>query len=310
MSSNGVGVINTGSFPKRLWPGVKAWFGQAYNDYPTEYTEFMDVIKSDKMYEEFVSMGTLGLATVRDEGDATQYGSFAQGFTTRLVHVQYSTGFVITEILQADDQYAENLAKKGSIALARALRQTKETICANVLNNGFSVDATHVGGDGLALFSGSHIREDGGTFSNLMSSPVSLSEAGIEQALIDIGNLVDGAGLRIQIMAKKLIIPLALQFTAKRILGNPDRPATADRDINAIYAMGMLKEGYAVDHYLTSSSKWFIKTDAMDGLVLLERSGVQLTSDNDFDTDNAKFKVKERYIPSFVDPRGAYGVNI
>jgi len=32
-------IINTGSFGKALWPGINAWYGQAYNEHPVEYTD-------------------------------------------------------------------------------------------------------------------------------------------------------------------------------------------------------------------------------------------------------------------------------
>lgn len=305
------GIITTGSFAKRLWPGVKAWVGAAYKDYAPEYTEFMTEIKSDRRYEEFVSMGGMGLGVIKNEGDAVTYTDFNQGFTTRIVNVEYGLGFIITSRVQADDQYAENLARLGSKKLARSLAQTKETICANILNNGFSASTSHIGGDSTTLFTASHVRVDGGSYSNVPSSPASLSEASLEQAEIDISGFVDESGLKIQIRPKKLVIPAALKFTAKRILGNPMRPATADRDINAIYDMNIYEQGFTVNHFLTSTTKYFITTDVdpEEGLVLLSRENIDITSDNDFDTDNAKFKAKERYAADWIDARCAYGVN-
>jgi phage major head subunit gpT-like protein len=308
------GVMTRGNFAKRMYPGVKAWIQDGYKDYPTEYTEFMKSIKSDRMYEEFVSMGVMGLATIKNEGDSISYDSFGQGFTTRIDPVEYGKGFIITQRLQRDDVYAENLAKKGAAQLVRSLAQTKETLCANVLANGFSAQTANRqnSASDTTLFSTTHTRVDGGTYANKPSTDATLSEAALEQAMIDIGSVKDEGGYPIKIMGKKLIIPIALMFVAERILANKDRPATADRDINALKSMGMLPGGFVVNHYLTSASNYFITTDVNDGdegLVLVQREAIEVGSDNDFDTGNAKFKAVESYIPSWVDPRAIYGVN-
>jgi hypothetical protein len=66
-----------------------------------------------------------------------------------------------------------------------------------------------------------------------------------------------------------LIVPKELQFTAERILKTPLRTATADNDINAIKNMGMIPEGYRVNHFLTDTDAFFIMTDAPNGLKTL-----------------------------------------
>jgi hypothetical protein len=305
--SLGVGIVNTGSWAKRLWPGVHTWYGDQYAQYEKEYEEIFDMVKSDKLYEEFVSMAGTGLGVTKNEGQAITYSSFRQGLTTRLVNVVYGLGFIITHEVMADDQYATKLVEQGSRFLAKSMLQLKEQLGANVLNNGFSTDATHIGGDGLSLFNTAHTTISGVTYQNRPTADMDLSEAALEQSYIDIAAQVDEAGLKIKVIPRKLIIPRQLQFTAERILKTPLRTSTADNDINAIKAMGVLPEGYRVNHYLTGSKAWFIKTDCPNGLVMLEREGYESGADNDFDTGNAKFKVTERYFQSFVDPRGAYG---
>jgi hypothetical protein len=300
------GVINTGSFPKRLWPGVNMWYGASYKMCDKEYTEIFDVRSSDKRYEEIVNLVGMGLAETKSEGGAVKYDSFKQGLTTRFTHVVYGKGFVITKEMQDDDQYSMALAKQGAEMLSKSMLQTKETICANILNNGF-VTTFNTGGDALALFSASHTYGGALTFSNTLSVAADLSEASLEQACIDIGNLTDDAGLKIAVKPKKLIVNINDTFNAKRILGNSDRPATADRDINALVNMGSIPGGFSVNHYLTDSDAWFLTTDCPNGLVLFEREGYELTSDNDFDTGNAKFKVMQRYVAKWGDPRGIYG---
>lgn len=302
----GVGQVNTGSFAKRMWPGVHTWYGDEYARYAPEYTELFEIIKSNKLYEEFVSIAGTGLGTTKEEGQAITYASFSQGLTTRFVNVVQGLGFIITHEVMADDQYATKLTEQGSRFLATSMLQLKETLGANVLNNGFSTDASHVGGDGLSLFNVAHTTKSGITFQNRPTADADLSEAALEQAEIDIASEIDEAGLKIKILPMKLIIPKELKFTAERILGSPLRVGTADNDINALKSLSIYSGGWNVNHYLTSTKAWFIKTDCKNGLTMIEREGFESDTDNDFDTGNAKFKVTERYLQSWIDPRGAY----
>jgi hypothetical protein len=107
----------------------------------------------------------------------------------------------------------------------------------------------------------------GGTFSNRLATDADLNETSLEQSLIDIAAFVDERGLKIATQGRKLIIPKELQFTADRLMNSVLRTGTADNDINAIRNMGMIPEGYVVNHFLTDTDAFFIKTDAPNGLL-------------------------------------------
>lgn len=309
----GGGVVNTGSFSKALWPGVYQWYGDSYAQWPKLYDKMFSVEKSTKLYEELVSMGGMGLGETKQEGSPVQYASFKQGYVNRLVQTVYALGFIITKEIQDDDQYNIKLTEKGTRFLSKSMMQLKETLGANIYNNGFSAASatTHVvSNSDLTLFQSSHPTLSGKTYRNIPSSAADLSEAALEQAVIDIETqFIEESGLKMIARPETLFIPPALQFIAERTLRNPLRPGTADRDINAMYQKGLFTAEVIRNPYLTSTSAYFIKTDVENGMILLEREGFELKSDNDFDTDNAKFKVSERYVFDWVDPRGVYGVN-
>lgn len=300
------GIVNTGSFPKRLWPGVLAWFGDAYARYEMEYTKIFETRKSDKAYEDVTGLVGMGLAVIKDQGGPVQYAAPKQGFTHRFVNINYGKGFIITQEAQDDDQYAASLAEMGAKQLAFSMSQTKETIAANVLNNGFTGGA-YVGGDGVALLSTAHplAGVSGSTFSNKLAVDADFSEAALEQALYDIADLKDDAGMKMKVLPKRLIIPYGIEFDVRRVLNSDLRPGTADNDINA--SKGFIPEGYSVNHFLTDADAWFIITNCPMSMLHLERSPYALTADDDFDTSNAKFKVMERYSFGWADPRGIFG---
>ena len=248
-------------------------------------------------------MSGYGLLQVKNEGNPISYDSARQGFTTRYNHIVYALGFVITREIFDDDQY-DVVGKRRAQGLAFSVRQTKEVIGANVLNNAFS--ASYTGGDGVALISNAHPNVSGGTWSNRPATYADLSEASLEQAYIDIADFRDDRGLRIAVMPNKLIIPRQLTFEAERILKTAQRVGTSNNDINVLKQMGMFPGGIHVNHYLTDADAWFIKTNAKNGLKYYERNGDEFGMDSDWDTENAKYKARFRCSFGWTDPRGAY----
>ena len=231
------------------------------------------------------------------------YDSERQGFTSRYNHVVYALGFIITREIYEDDQY-DVVGKRKANALARSMRQTKEIIGANVFNR--AATSGYTGGDGVTLLNASHPNVAGGTWSNMPSTAADLSEAALEQANIDIAALTDDRGLLIAAKPRKLVIAPSNMFEAKRILGSDGRVGTDLNDLNAIKTMGIIPE-VVVNHYLTDADAWFILTDVNDGLKYFERRGDAFEMDNDFDTENAKFKATARYSFGWTDPRAIYG---
>lgn len=297
-------IINTGSFSKALWPGVNAWYGKAYDEFPVEYTDLFDKYTSRKGFEEDVGVTSFGLNQVKPEGQGISYSTEQQGFITRYTHIVYALGFIITKEMFDDDQY-DVVAERRARGLAFSARQTKETVGANVYNRAFNT--SFVGGDGVSMINSAHPNVAGGTWSNTLSAAANLSEAALEQACINIAKYTNDAGLRIRVMPKSLIIPPDLQFEAERIMKSQYRVGTANNDISALISMGKFPEGIKLNHYLTSTKAWFIRTNSPDGMKYFEREGDSFAEDNDWDTGNAKFKTQSRYSFGWTDPRGVFG---
>ncbi len=296
-------VVTTSSFAKLLWPGLNAVYGNTYKDYPEEWSKLFEKNKSDRAYEEEVGYSGLGLASIKAEGAPITFDSDRQGFTTRYQHVTYANGFVITREMYEDNQYQSVGARKAS-ALARSLKRTKEIVGANIFNRAFT--AGYTGGDGKTLIATDHPNVAGGTWSNQLGTAADLSEAALEQACIDIWAFTDDRGLLIAAKPKSLLIHPSNQFEAKRILGTEGQVYSADNTLNAVKTMGVIPE-VVVNHYLTDADAWFILTDTPDGLKYFERRGDAFEMDNDFDTENAKFKATGRYSFGWSDPRCIYG---
>ncbi len=300
-------TISTGLFPQDLRPGIRMWFGAAYKLYDTKYDKMLDVkTPDDRAYEEDVMMSNLGLAAVKTQGAPVLYDSGNQLFTTRYPHIQYGLGFVITEEM-LEDGIALKMGKVFAESMKQSMLRSREIIAANVYINAFSSSFLMDGGDGVQLAVSTHPTA-GANFSNVPSAAGSLAEATLEQMVIDVMNYKDNRGQLIAVRPDKLIIPIALQFTAQRVLNSVLRAGTADNDINAIRDMGMLPGGVLVNPYLTSTTNWFVKTD-QEGLNFFNRKDITMSDDNEFDTNNGKFKALMRMSVGWSDPRAIYGVN-
>ena len=114
-------------------------------------------------------------------------------------------------------------------------------------------------------------------------------------------------GKPIRLSGKHLVIPPQLMFQAEVILNSALRSGTANNDLNAIKSMGMLPGGFKVVTRLTSSTNWWIQTDAQEGLKHMVRRKLQKSMEGDFDTDNMRYKSTERYGFGWTDPRCLYG---
>ena len=299
-------AISRAQLVKELEPGLNALFGLEYKQYVNEAAEIFETENSDRAFEEEVMLAGFANATVKPEGQGISYDSAQETFTARYTNETIALAFAITEEAIEDNLY-DRLASRYTKALARSMANTKQVKGAAVLNNGFN--ASYAGGDGKALFATDHPTL-AGSFKNELSTAADLNETSLEQALIDIAALTDERGLKIAARGTKLVIPSALQFTAERLMKSKGRTGTADNDINAINNMGAIPEGYVVNHYLTDTSKWFIKTDVPNGLKHFTRAPLKTSMEGDFDTGNVRYKARERYVFGFSDPRGIFGSDI
>ena len=296
-------AISRAQLVKELEPGLNALFGLEYRQYADETKEIFDTESSDRAFEEEVMLSGFANAAVKPEGQGVQFDDAQETFTARYTNETIALAFAITEEAIEDNLY-DRLASRYTKALARSMASTKNIKGAAVLNNAFN--AASAGGDGVSLINVAHPTL-AGNFSNRLTVNSDLNETSLEQSLIDIAAFTDERGLKVAARGMKLVIPSNLQFTADRLMKSDQRVGTADNDINAIKNMGMIPEGYTVNHYLTDTDAFFIKTDVPNGLKHFSRSPIKTTMEGDFDTGNVRYKARERYVFGFSDPRGIFG---
>ena len=296
-------AISRAQLAKELEPGLNALFGLEYDRYENEHSEIFDEEPSDRAFEEEVMLAGFTTAPVKEEGSAITFDSAQETYTARYTMETIALAFSITEEAIEDNLY-DRLASRYTKALARSMAQTKQIKAAAILNNAFSTSSPI--GDGAALCSSAHPSLTGNQ-RNQLSTPADLNETSLEQMLIDISGITDERGLKVAIRGTKLIIPKELQFIAERLMATNLRTATADNDINALRSMGMLPQGAVVNHFLTDTDAFFIRTDAPNGFKLFNRSPIKTAMEGDFDTGNMRFKARERYSFGVSDWRCVFG---
>jgi hypothetical protein len=297
-------AISRSQLLKELLPGLNALFGMEYEKYPEEHKAIFETETSERSFEEETKLSGFGSAPVKGEGAAIAYDNAQEAWTARYNHETIALGFSITEEAIEDNLY-DSLSARYTKALARSMANTKQVKAANILNNGFST--SFPGGDGKPLFDTQHPLVSGGVNSNEPSTGADLNETSLEAAVIQIAAWTDERSLLIAAKPRRLVVPPSLMFVATRLLETELRTGTADNDTNAIRSLGVIPEGYTVNHYLTDTDAWFLTTDVPNGLKHFVRSPLANSMDGDFDTGNVRYKARERYSFGFSDPLGMFG---
>jgi hypothetical protein len=286
--------ITTGSHPKALWPGVHTFFGNEYERLPKEYPHLFEEIVSELAYEEMVESTAFGLAQAKPQGAGFYYDQHQQGYISRAYHTLWGLGFITTYEEIADNKYLKKSFDRAKM-LAYSLHITKEINAAALLN--YANDVTgHPFGDGAALCSNAHPTVSGNQ-SNIAANAADISEAAVEDLLVQISLATDNRGNRIANPPKCVVVSAQDQFNIARILHSPLQSGTGNNDINAMRHLKAFPRDYIVNHYLnTAPPSWFILTELPNGLTLFQREKYKFIQDNDGDSLNAKAKAFERYV--------------
>ena len=299
-------AITRAQLVKELEPGLNALFGMEYDRYENEHEAIFSIENSDRAFEEEVMLTGFGSAPVKQEGAGVNYDSAQESFTARYSHETIALAFALTEEAIEDNLY-DRLSVRYTKALARSMANTKQVKGAGILNNAFNTGGSYNGGDGVSLCNSAHPTALGPNFSNTPATAADLNETSLEQGIIDVAGFTDERGLKVAIQVTKMVVPKELQFTAERLMKTTLRPGTADNDVNAVRSMGMVPQGYTVNHFLTDVDAWFLLTDAPNGLKMFQRSPIKTAFEGDFDTGNVRYRARERYSFGWSDPRGIYG---
>ena len=301
--SNPNGVIFNSNFASNLIAGYikKRVDGMPIVDKQWERCGF-EKGTSEKAYEVDAVDDSLTFATIKPEGAAGEYESAQERYFTQYTHTTWFNGFQLAEEAMEDGKDMD-VAGKYTPQLLTSYFNSQEVVGANVFNTAY----TQNGSDGVPLLSASHPIYGGSTLSNLLGSPAILSQASLEALLIQIQLIQNFNGITMALNGLKLVFNPTLKFEAERILGSILQSNNSTNAVNALRSMGMLPEGVATNTYITSTTQFFIITDAPNGLKYYERRAPTVKQDSAFDAEVMKYKISGRYSFGYTDWRGVFG---
>jgi hypothetical protein len=285
-------------------PILNKSFDGVYDQRKDEWKQvFEEITGIPRAYHEEVVQYGFGAAPELPDGMPVTYQSGGVLFIQRYLYKVYGLAFALTKVLVEDGDHVR-IGQTYAKHLGQSMVETKETLTANILNRAFN--SSYTGGDGVSLVNSAHPIV-GGTFSNVLATAANLSQTSLEQMLVQIRNAVDNNGKRIRLTPKSIVTGPSNVFQAEVLLKSVLRAGTANNDINPVKSMGMLDDGQANMSRITSTTAWWIKTDAPEGLKVVKRRGLEKAMEGDFETDSMRYKSTERYAVGWTDPRALFG---
>ena len=296
------------NFGKLLYPGLRKIFFETYDEIPEQYSKIFNVQTSSSATEVDHGMGAFGEWEERtSEIDTVAYAKISDGGDVTYKHKAFTKGFMIGRELYDDEKYGQ--MKKMAKALARAGRAKVERDAITVLTKGFKGDdGAFKGRDGLELFHDAHTLVDSRkTCSNLMTGV--LNEVNLKKAIQMMGQQLDEAGGLIQMKATKLIVPPALEDTARRLLHSTQLPGSELNDTNEYLKdrLQIVVMDYLAEVAGGSDTMWFLQDGSRHELNFFWRVKPEFKNEEDFDTFVAKYRGYMRYSYGFSDWRGMVG---
>lgn len=301
MANNG--RITRGSIPRALQYGLDTIIDQNGKDYQGEGDKLFEQIDVSKGYWELMQLAGMGVAALLGEGDAITYDSIDQHWVTRVPVQTIEKSARITRNMIKDNVY-ENLLPRIAREQLKSLAHARDIYQGNVLNRAFTSGYTY--GDGLVLCSTAHTLQSGSTSSNRLAADTDFSEDALESMKQLIDKFKNDDGLISSYEADTIVYPVELQFEVSRVVDNPMRPATADRDINASYRSGVVKNK-CMWKRLSDTDAYFLTTNAEKGLIMLRREGIFTQTSQDPYTYDTILSAAERYWPTVGDWRCVVG---
>ena len=288
-----------------LDPTFRAIFHETENSFVSMYDKIFHVMSSNKAFEKDTALSGVGQLEEVPELGAIPYEDATPGWDVTYVHKKFAKGRMVSQEMIDDEKF--NMINKLPKSLANAKARTKEQSAADIFNYGFVAGggglAKFVGGDSQALFSASHVNRQGNiTQSNRITT--ALSQTSLQAVITAMKNRRDSKNQIISFNPDTLLVPAALEFTARVILETTQQTGNNNNDINPVKgALNLI-----VWPFLTSSTAWFVLDSQAHELNWFNRKDDGVKGPSwDFDNEAAKWKTVARWSVGFSDWMGVYG---
>jgi hypothetical protein len=296
--------MNRGNFAQLLVPKHKEIIWNSYFELEPEYLELFFEGQLDMKSETIPHEGGFGLWSSNTEGNTINEDSMSEGALSTLTANRYDKGYSLTWELVKDDQHngfknvINGQGKGGSATdLGYGLRETIDTGCGNVINNGFA----NTGYDTVSLFNDAHPLAEGGTGDNLITGV--LNPANIQAALSNLRGHVNEAGLKVRARADILWCGPANEWLAYEALGLPN----GNKSMELSNTPNVLPKLRPVVNDFISLTKWGVKDSRFKNLGFYWREKPIFDAQPIPKTIDWFLYGYSRWIESYINWRGIVG---
>lgn len=306
--------MNRSQFQKVVVPGLFSFAMDSYRPQSGEGELWREVVEacgsvksSRRAYEESAYYAGLGSVPAKPEGEPIGYDEMVQGPTKRWTHKTYALGIRCTEELIDDALYPDLPTEMEAFSreLGVSWRETKTLLVFDIFNSGTGT-TTHTAGDALAIFSGSHTRLRGGTWSNLLSPAADLSATSLQSALDSFENTRDDTGRLQMIKAQVILVNPSNAWKAKELLNSAYDPESANNSINVLKERNLRL--ISTSYYSDTDAFTLLAKPPMSngGLIAYDRRPATFAQDGDFQTGDFLAKVTARFSVEVNKPNGLF----
>ncbi len=294
--------INTGSVSALMLPDLDNVYVEEGQARDLEYVRWMNVQTMDYNPTKDMMVSGLGQMPSKAEGSRFAEDEPMMGGTKTYTAEPFGLAFKANFEPWYDEQYGvfTNATKQ----LRKASLNRQEVASHAVLNNAFST--SYVGfNSGESLCSTSHTNLDGSTSSNRPSVDVTISQTAIQDGINSMEGTVDERGLPMPMVPRAMIVDKSLKWLARELLGSPQKPGSANNDVNAIVNEDMT---VLISHYLTTSTYWFmLAAKGEHDLNFKWRNHPMFDGFDDPNIKAAVFTSYQRHTAGYGSWRGVYG---
>lgn len=255
-------------------------------------------------YEDDLEVAGPGLASEKQEGAEIATGTIREGYITRYISRTLALKMIVSREALEDSKYKQviDAAKR----LRRAMYKTIDIDTTNILVRGFN--SAFAGGDGQPLWSNAHTLANGGTFSNLMGTPVAPSKIAFATARAATLLYPGHDGITEGYDITTVIYPVAQWEDWEELTKSKYDPVTNNfAKINVVEQQGLklVRNKY----WNNTTTNYAFLTDAPDKINIRYRRKPSSDTWNDNDQHLMKYAISARWARGWSDPRCTFGVN-
>jgi hypothetical protein len=250
-------------------------------------------------YIEYYEIAGSGLAGEKPEGESIPLGTIYEGPLTRFNARTYGQRMIVSDEALEDLKYDKvvQAAKRNNRSLWKLADFDATLTLVRATNTSF------VGGDGQPLASATHSLPGGGTYSNVLATPMSPSKAALVIANAQLMQQVGHDGLIDGVEAKKAVYPVQQWGVWREVLGSTNDPTPGAFNAINVINRDMNITGVPVKYWNNTTTNWALITDADLGLMWFWRRKPKSNTWVTEDKTMMNHAITARWSRGWVNPR-------